>query len=86
MKPELSEPVKVALQEVLNKIEQVEESDADFLDRMKQVICENKDMDSADLDRLLALKGKNNALATELVELWEKSPENALEASGEAQA
>lgn len=58
MKPELSEPVKVALQEVLNKIEQVEESDADFLDRMKQVICENKDMDSADLDRLLALKGK----------------------------
>ena len=71
---------------MLNKIEQVEESDADFLDRMKQVICENKDMDSADLDRLLALKGKNNALATELVELWEKSPENALEASGEAQA
>ncbi len=42
---------------------------------MKALICENKAMDNADYQRLLDMKGKNNAMATELVELFETSPE-----------
>ncbi|MGK0753541.1 hypothetical protein ACRE5R_02500 [Klebsiella pneumoniae] len=57
------------------KAKKKKESDADFLDRMKALICENKAMDNADYQRLLDLKGKNNAMATELVELFETSPE-----------
>lgn len=57
------------------KAKKKKESDADFLDRMKALICENKAMDNADYQRLLNLKGKNNAMATELVELFETSPE-----------
>ncbi|EIX9512847.1 hypothetical protein ML093_000884 [Klebsiella pneumoniae] len=57
------------------KAKKKKESDADFLDRMKAFICENKAMDNADYQRLLDMKGKNNAMATELVELFETSPE-----------
>lgn len=57
------------------KAKKKKESDADFLDRMKALICENKAMDNADYQRLLDMKGKNNAMATELVELFETSPE-----------
>lgn len=57
------------------KAKKKKESDADFLDRMKALICENKAMDNTDYQRLLDLKGKNNAMATELVELFETSPE-----------
>lgn len=57
------------------KAKKKKESDADFLDRMKALICENKAMDNTDYQRLLDLKGKNNSMATELVELFETSPE-----------
>lgn len=57
------------------KAKKKKESDADFLDRMKALICENKEMENADYQRLLDLKGKNNVIATELVELFETSPE-----------
>lgn len=63
------------------KAKKKKESDADFLDRMKALICENKAMDNTDYQRLLDLKGKNNAMATELVELFETSPEEPEAAS-----
>ncbi|MCW9408705.1 Uncharacterised protein [Klebsiella quasipneumoniae] len=62
------------------KAKKGKESDADFLDRVKALICENKDLNNDDYQRLLALKSKNNAVAAELVDLWETSPETSPEA------
>lgn len=62
------------------KAKKGKESDADFLDRVKALICENKDLNNDDYQRLLALKSKNNAVAAELVDLWETSPEISPEA------
>ena len=51
------------------------ESESHFLDRMKQVICNNQALENADYQRLLDLKAKGNKNATELVEIFETSPE-----------
>lgn len=51
------------------------EDDDSFLDRMKNVILDNKTMDSADLNRLIDMKGKGIKIAAELVDVWEKSDE-----------
>ncbi|HCD2737239.1 hypothetical protein [Klebsiella pneumoniae] len=42
---------------------------------MKQVICDNQALENADYQRLLGLKAKGNKTATELVEIFETSPE-----------
>lgn len=62
------------------------EKETDFLDRVKALLLEGKDMENEDYQRLLALKGKNNVLAAELVDMFETSPENAQNALGEVQA
>ncbi|WP_323634619.1 hypothetical protein [Enterobacter hormaechei] len=54
---------------------QEEESEDDFLTRMKEIITANEDVEHSDLDRLIILKGKGNTLAAELVEAFETSPE-----------
>lgn len=51
------------------------EAEPDFLARMKQVICDNQDMDNADYQRLLDLKAMGHSDAIELVEAFETSPE-----------
>lgn len=53
------------------------ESVADFLDRVKQVICNNEEINGADLDRLHDVaksgKGENKKLAQSLIDIWNGS-------------
>jgi len=52
-----------------------EETEDDFLTRMKEIITANESVNHYDLERLIDLKGKGNPLAAELVEAFETSPE-----------
>lgn len=51
------------------------ETESDFLDRMKQVICNNQPLENIDYQRLLALKAKGNKRALKLMDVFETSPE-----------